>query len=342
MLGGNPVFTAPGGPEVRGAARQGRRCASITGSTPTRPRTSATGTSPTRTRSRAGATRARTTAPSRSCSRSSRRSTTGARRTKCSASFTRAARSARLRRSSRTTGRARSAGGTRLDDPRRDGQPFKNADTFWRHALHDGFIAGTAIADGGPATPFVRAPTAGAVAATPAVPAGRRCTDTAPRAGRPPAQLRAPHAPPPRRRPRDHLPARPDDLGRPLREQRLAPGTAEAADEGHVGHRRRGSARSSRRSAACSDGDIIELKLPRQHRAAAGLPRPRASGSSRSRCSSATAARWPDASAPPTKEAEAFNALSAAHLGRAVVRQRPRDREDRRPLSRWRPRRNIT
>ena len=39
-----------------------------------------------------------------------------------------------------------------------DGRPFKDAETFWRHALHDGFIAGTAIADGGPATPFVPAP----------------------------------------------------------------------------------------------------------------------------------------------------------------------------------------
>jgi molybdopterin-containing oxidoreductase family iron-sulfur binding subunit len=39
-----------------------------------------------------------------------------------------------------------------------DGQPFKNVDTFWRHALHDGFISGTAFANGGPATPFVAAP----------------------------------------------------------------------------------------------------------------------------------------------------------------------------------------
>ncbi len=35
-----------------------------------------------------------------------------------------------------------------------DGQPFKNADAFWRRVVHDGFINGTAIADGGPATPF--------------------------------------------------------------------------------------------------------------------------------------------------------------------------------------------
>jgi MoCo/4Fe-4S cofactor protein with predicted Tat translocation signal len=47
-----------------------------------------------------------------------------------------------------------------------DGQPFKNADAFWRHVVHDGFIHGTAIADGGPATPFVSAATAAGVAAT--------------------------------------------------------------------------------------------------------------------------------------------------------------------------------
>ena len=41
-----------------------------------------------------------------------------------------------------------------------DGLPFKDADTFWRRALHDGFIGGTAIADGGQATPFT-APSAG-------------------------------------------------------------------------------------------------------------------------------------------------------------------------------------
>ena len=61
-----------------------------------------------------------------------------------------------------------------------------------------------------------------------------------PRAAAPAAQGRA----------RDHLPARSDDLGRPLRQQRLAAGAAQAVDEDHVGHRRRGSARSSRGSAA--------------------------------------------------------------------------------------------
>ena len=49
-----------------------------------------------------------------------------------------------------------------------DGQPFKDAETFWRRALHDGFIPGTALADGGPVTPFAaaaKAPAAGTGAA---------------------------------------------------------------------------------------------------------------------------------------------------------------------------------
>ncbi len=52
------------------------------------------------------------------------------------------------------------------------GQPFANADAFWRRAVHDGFIRGTAVGDGGQGTPFippggVAAPIA-AAAATPA------------------------------------------------------------------------------------------------------------------------------------------------------------------------------
>jgi MoCo/4Fe-4S cofactor protein with predicted Tat translocation signal len=39
-----------------------------------------------------------------------------------------------------------------------NGQPFANAETFWKHALHDGFIRGTALVDGAPATPFAPAP----------------------------------------------------------------------------------------------------------------------------------------------------------------------------------------
>jgi MoCo/4Fe-4S cofactor protein with predicted Tat translocation signal len=46
-----------------------------------------------------------------------------------------------------------------------EGKPFTSADQLWKHALHDGFIRGTSIADGGPATPFVPGPKAPAPAA---------------------------------------------------------------------------------------------------------------------------------------------------------------------------------
>jgi MoCo/4Fe-4S cofactor protein with predicted Tat translocation signal len=39
-----------------------------------------------------------------------------------------------------------------------DGEPFRDAEAFWRRVVHDGFIAGTAVTDGGPATPFTPGP----------------------------------------------------------------------------------------------------------------------------------------------------------------------------------------
>ncbi|MEP6919235.1 MAG: hypothetical protein ABJC89_26570, partial [Acidobacteriota bacterium] len=54
------------------------------------------------------------------------------------------------------------AGGSGWTIRTADGQAFKDVETFWRHALHDGFIRGTGMADGGPATPFVAAPAAAA------------------------------------------------------------------------------------------------------------------------------------------------------------------------------------
>ncbi len=35
-----------------------------------------------------------------------------------------------------------------------DGEPFANAEAFWKRALHDGFVSGTSVVSGGPATPF--------------------------------------------------------------------------------------------------------------------------------------------------------------------------------------------
>jgi molybdopterin-containing oxidoreductase family iron-sulfur binding subunit len=49
------------------------------------------------------------------------------------------------------------------------GESFSNADAFWKQVVHDGFIPGTAFAEGGPATPFQPAPKA---APAPAAPAG--------------------------------------------------------------------------------------------------------------------------------------------------------------------------
>jgi MoCo/4Fe-4S cofactor protein with predicted Tat translocation signal len=45
-----------------------------------------------------------------------------------------------------------------------DGETFGNADAFWKQAVHDGFIRGTATATGGQATPFKPAPAAPAAA----------------------------------------------------------------------------------------------------------------------------------------------------------------------------------
>ena len=47
-------------------------------------------------------------------------------------------------------------GGWKIVEP--SGEPFDNADAFWTRAVHDGFIAGTALNAGGPPTPFGRAP----------------------------------------------------------------------------------------------------------------------------------------------------------------------------------------
>jgi MoCo/4Fe-4S cofactor protein with predicted Tat translocation signal len=76
-----------------------------------------------------------------------------------------------------------------------EGKPFTSADQLWKHALHDGFIRGTSIADGGPATPFVPMPKAaptttpitGAAPGQPAAPTSTPSTPaSAPSAALPP------------------------------------------------------------------------------------------------------------------------------------------------------------
>jgi molybdopterin-containing oxidoreductase family iron-sulfur binding subunit len=60
------------------------------------------------------------------------------------------------------------AGGWTFKHPR--GGSFANADAFWRAALHDGFIAGTSVMEGGPKTALT--PPASLAAAAPVPPAG--------------------------------------------------------------------------------------------------------------------------------------------------------------------------
>ena len=124
----------------------------------------------------------------------------------------------------------------------------------------------------------------------------------------------------------------PNDLGRPLRQQRLAAGAAEAADEGDVGHRGVDQPASSPRTARLDERRRHRAELPRQHRAHAGLHRSRAAR----RVGDGVLRLRPPHGRPrrqrPTSEAQAVQRLPAAHVGRAVVRQRPRDRQDRRAL----------
>jgi MoCo/4Fe-4S cofactor protein with predicted Tat translocation signal len=73
------------------------------------------------------------------------------------------------------------------------GEGFPNADAFWRTAVHDGFIAGTSFAEGGPATALTPPP-------APAAPAGAAATpgaEAAPPAAAPAAAPAAPAAPAP-------------------------------------------------------------------------------------------------------------------------------------------------
>jgi molybdopterin-containing oxidoreductase family iron-sulfur binding subunit len=56
-----------------------------------------------------------------------------------------------------TRAHAGAVGGWTITDP--SGQPFKSADSFWKHVLHDGFIPGTASQAGAPPTSNNQAPT---------------------------------------------------------------------------------------------------------------------------------------------------------------------------------------
>ena len=195
ILGGNPAYDAPADLAFAAGARRRSGSASTWASTRTRPRPSATGTSPRRTRWRAwGDVRAfdgtatiqqPLIAPLYG----------GRSAIELVAALLGRARTARATRSSATPGRA--------TKPEAD-----DFEAFWRTAVHDGVVAGTAA---GPGRSRSR-PTLAALAA------GRRD--------------------PPSRVAGDRLPARPDGLGRPVRQQRLAPGAAQAVDQADLGQRR--------------------------------------------------------------------------------------------------------
>jgi len=70
-------------------------------------------------------------------------------------------------------------GGWTFRNPR--GESFPNADAFWRTALHEGYIAGTALADGGPGTTLETGPaTAPTQAAAPAAAAATAAASASP------------------------------------------------------------------------------------------------------------------------------------------------------------------
>ena len=248
-----------------------------------------------------------------------------------------------------------------------DGQPFQNADAFWTRTVHDGFIRGTSIVDGGPVTPFVPAPkaaatttvTVAAAAGTPGArrwctarcrrrrrragagssPDGRRCSNSARHAGSPGCGAAKHHASR-CRRPRDHLPPGSDGVGRPLCQQRLAPGTAQAAHQDHLGHVGL-DAPGARRAARPPGWRRRGAALPRQHHADADRPRRRPSppvghGVLRLRPAPGRPGRQ------RRGRGAAVQRLPAAHLGRPVVRHRSRDAPRPASATCWRRRRSIT
>jgi molybdopterin-containing oxidoreductase family iron-sulfur binding subunit len=75
-----------------------------------------------------------------------------------------------------------------------DGEPFPNADAFWRRALHDGFIAGTSVTAGGPATPFAPAPVVAPPQPAPRAP-GAAGAPAVPGAATAPSTLSTPSTP---------------------------------------------------------------------------------------------------------------------------------------------------
>jgi MoCo/4Fe-4S cofactor protein with predicted Tat translocation signal len=108
------------------------------------------------------------------------------------------------------------AGGWNLRNAQ--GEPFRNADAFWKQIVHDGFIPNTATAQGGPATQLQAAPKAAAAAAS--APAAAAATPSTPApAGAEPGAAGKPTAP---AAPAGSVPSAPGQLA-------VQPGTTPAA-----------------------------------------------------------------------------------------------------------------
>ena len=130
---------------------------------------------------------------------------------------------------------------------------------------------------------------------------------------------------------RDHLPAGSHGVGRPLRQQRLAAGAAQAADEGHLGRDGLDHPQLAERARPAATATSIELRYRGN---TARMPIFRVAGHPRQSVTVffGYGRRMAGRVGNATKDAAAVQRLPAAHVGRALVRHRPRDLEDRRAL----------
>ena len=229
-----------------------------------------------------------------------------------------------------------------------DGNTFGNADAFWKAAVHDGFIRGTATAGGGQATPF-KAPAARS-ARSRSAPRSRRCSGSnacgsrstcrGSGRGRDSGCAGASDRSGGDARARDRLPPRSQRLGRPLRQQRLAAGSAEADHQADVGHGGVGQPQA-RPGQLAHERRHHRASLPWRDGPHAGLRRSRAArrvsdGLPRLRPPHVRPCRHGD------RGGAAVQRLQAAHVRRAVVRHRPRRSRRLAIATCWRRRRTTT
>ena len=286
----NPVFTRAGRLQVRRGDEQGGAARALGPVLRRDRRRCASGTCPRRTTSRRGATRARVDGTvsivqpliqplyggksahevmaTLSRSRRSAPATTSS-RVLDGARRRAAARQPRPRRARGRTGAA-AARGRAAPAPRRAAsapRPPRPFEKQWRKWLHDGFIAGTRVrAEDGDARRRL----------------ARRSSPPAPPVDGVEVNFR-----------RD-----PTDLRRPLRQQRLAAGTAQADDQADVGQRRaRSRRRTAERLGVAATATCVERQAGRPHAATCRCGSTPGHAQDAMTITSATAARAPAASA---------------------------------------------